>query len=169
MHHELYVGMSASVCVLPGLWTEQYDRIMRWLVPSLSRIATVLDSAAYCYVILPHRPCYSSPRRSYHTSSSAHPGVTRLRPSISTYRTRSFAHPGVSRLRPGTPTSHSATPPSSGSYCMTLSPNRLLLLASHEAPAKVARSCFSCPQVCSYKYLQRYNDVKSSKGFFNPS
>ena len=132
------------VCVLTGLRTEQYYQIMRWWSSNpQSRISTVLDSAAYCYVILPCHPCYSSPRRSYHTSSSSHTRVTRLRPRISAYHMRSFAHLGVSRLHPIILTYQSATPPPSGSYCVTLSPNRLLLLASRKIPAKAEQS-FLC-------------------------
>ena len=117
---------------------------MRWWGSKpQSEIAQVLDSAAYFYVVLPRRPCYSSPRGSYHMSSSAHLGAPCLRPSISAYHTRSFTHLGVSRLRPSIPTSYPATLPPSVSYCMTLSPNILPLLSSREIPDKVARSCFS--------------------------
>ena len=56
------VSVCMCVCVLTGLQTEQYDQIMRWWGSKpQSGIAQVLDSAAYCYVILPHRPCYSIP------------------------------------------------------------------------------------------------------------
>ena len=55
------------VCVLTGIQTEQYDQIMRWWDSKpQSGISQVLDSAAYCYVILPHRPCYHIPHRIYH-------------------------------------------------------------------------------------------------------
>ena len=92
---------------------------------------------------LPRPPHYSILHHSYHTSSSAHLGVPRLRPIISTCHTRSFAHLGVSRLRPSMPTSQPALPLPSGSYCVTFSPPNLLLLAFREIPARVARSYFS--------------------------
>ena len=121
------------MCVLTGLWNEQYDKIMRWWSSKpQSGIATVLDSAAYCYVIIPLHPCYYSPCCRYHTMSSTHPGVTCLCHSISAHRTRSFTHLGVSRICTSIPTLHSVTPPPSGSYCVNLSPNRLLLLAPQE-------------------------------------
>ena len=122
--------------MLTGLQTEQYDRIMRWWISNpQSSIATILDSAAYCCVILPRRPFYSIPHRIYHTSSSAHPGITCLCPIISAYYMRSFSHPGVSLRRTSIPTYHSATPPPPGSYCVILSPNILILLASRNTPA----------------------------------
>ena len=41
------------VCVLTSLWTGKYDQIMRWWSSKpQSGIATVLDSVAYCYVLL---------------------------------------------------------------------------------------------------------------------
>ena len=53
------------ICVLTGLRTDQYDRIMRWWISKTqSGIDIVLESAAYCFLILPRRPCYSSPHRS---------------------------------------------------------------------------------------------------------
>ena len=132
------------LCVLTGLWTDQYDQIMRWYSSKpQSGIATVLYYADYFYIILPHHPCYSSPRRSYHTSSSTHPGITCICPIISAYHTRSFAHPRASHLRPIIPTSHYVTPPPSVSYCLTLSPNILLLLYSRMTTTKVAWICFS--------------------------
>ena len=143
-----------SVCVLTGLPTEQYDQIMRWWSSKpQSGIATVLDSDAYCYVILPYRSCYSIPRHSYHTSSSSHPGITRIHPRISAYRIMSFVHPGVSRLCPIILTSYSAIPPPSRSYCVILSPNHILLLASHENPAKVSQICFSITSWNHQAYL----------------
>ena len=60
------------VCVLTGLWTEQYDQIMRWWSSKpQSGIAQVLEYATYYDVILPLHPCFTSPHHSYHTSSSA--------------------------------------------------------------------------------------------------
>ena len=97
--------------------------------------------------ILPCPSCYSNPSHSYHTSSSAHIGVPRLRPSISVCHTRSFAHLGVSHLRPSMPTTHPVLPLPSGSssYCMPISPPILLLpLASRES-ARMARSFFLSP------------------------
>ena len=135
--------------MLIGLWTEQYDQIMSWYSSKpQSGIAQDLYSATYCCVILPHFPCYSSSRHIYHTSSSAHLGVPRLRPSSSAYHTRSFSRLGVFRIRPIIPNSHTATPPPSISYCMMLSQNHLLLLASHEIPSKVTRSCFYVASWC---------------------
>ena len=56
------------VCGLTGIRNGQYDRIMRsWSSKPQSVFAPVLDSAAYCYVLLPRLPCYSSHRHSYHT------------------------------------------------------------------------------------------------------
>ena len=131
------------LCVLTGLWTGKYDRIMRWWSSKPhSGIAAVLDSSTYCYVFIPFRPCCSSTHCSYHTRSSSHLGVTRLRTSIPDYQTRLSAHPGIYCLCPSIPTSNSETPPPSGSYFMDLSPNSLLVLASCETPVKVARSCF---------------------------
>ena len=115
---------------------------MRWCISKpQSGIATVLDSAAYFCVILTRRPCYSNPCRSYQASSSSHLGVTRLSPSIYAYQTMSFAYLGVSCLSPSIPNSYPATPPPSVSYCVTLSPNILLVLSSCKNPAKVAQSC----------------------------
>ena len=132
------------MCVLTGIRTGQYDRIMRWWSSKpQSGIDTVLESAAYCYVIIPRLPWCSIPRSSYHTRSFSHPGVTRIRPSISAYCKRSLDHPGVSRLRPSIPNPPYASPPPYGPYCVTLSPCRLLLLSSCETPEKVNRSCFS--------------------------
>ena len=138
-----------SVCVLTGLWTEQYDQIMRWWgSESQLGIAQVLDSAAHCYVILPRLPYYSNPRRSYHTSSSAHLDAPCLCSDISAYHMSSFSHMDVSCLRPRIPTSCHVAPPPSGSYYVTLSPNLLLLLASRKIPAKVSQSCFSVASWC---------------------
>ena len=132
------------VCVLNGLRTEQYDQIMRWWISKpQSGITKDLDSAAYHYVIISLRLCYYITCRIYHTSSSAHLGIPRLCPRISAYHTRSFAHLGVSCIRPRITTSHPATPPPSGSYCVTLSPNCLNLLASCNIPVNVGRICFS--------------------------
>ena len=116
-----------------------------WSSKSQSSISQVLYSAVYCYVILYRRPCYSSPCRSYHTGSYAHLGVPFLRPSISVYHTSLFIHLGISRPCPRIQTFRPATLPPSGSYCVTLPPNHLFLLASLEIPAKVARSHFSVP------------------------
>ena len=129
--------------VLTGIWTNQYDQIMRWCSSKFqSGISQVLDYVAYCYVILPRRPYYSILGRSYHTSLSAHLGVPCLRTRFSAYCTRSFSHLGISCLRPNILTYHPATPPPSGSYCVTLSPNILLFLASREIPAKFSWSYF---------------------------
>ena len=102
-----------------------------------------LDSAAYCYVLLPCHPCYFIPCYNDQKRSSYHLGVPRLCPSISAYRARSFSHPGVSPLCPKITSFPSETPPPSGSYCMTLSHNSIFLLASCETNVKVSRSCFS--------------------------
>ena len=132
-----------SVCVLTGLQTEKYDRIMRWWSSKpQSRIATVLDSDTYCYVILPFRPSYYSTHRSYQTSSSDQLCVPCIRPSIYAYHTRSFAHLGVYPLRTRILVSHPDTPPLYGSCCGTLSLNCLLLLAPRDIYSKVAQSCF---------------------------
>ena len=129
--------------MLTGLRTGQYDQIMRWWSSNpQSGIATVLDSVDYCYVLLPHLPYYSSPRLSYHMRSFDHLGFSCLRPSISAYRTRSFKHPCVSLIRSRIQTSLSASLPSSGSYCLNLSPFRPLLFDSCETPDKVDQSCF---------------------------
>ena len=88
-------------------------------------------------------PRYTSTYRSYHTSSSAHLGVPRLRPIISSYHTRSFVHLGLSCIRPSIMNYHPTNPPPSGFYCTMLSSNILLLLAAHKITAKVAQSFFS--------------------------
>ena len=125
--------------VLTGIWTEQYDQIMRgWSSKPHSGISQVLESAAYWCVILPRRSCYYSPCRNYHTSSSAYLGVPGLSPGIYAYHTRSFAHLCVSCLCTIIPTSYPATPPPSGSCFMTLSSNRLLLLSSRDIPSRVS-------------------------------
>ena len=131
------------VCVLTGLWNKKYDRIMRWWGSKpQSGIDEVLDSAAYCYVLLPRLPCYSSTSCSYQTSSSTHLGFPCLQPSIYAYQTKSFTHLGISRIRTIILTSQPSLPPPVGSYCVALFPNILLLFASREIPAKVARICF---------------------------
>ena len=82
MRKEVVGCVQAVVCVLTGLHTEQYEQIMRWWGSNpQSGIAKVLDSAAYCYVIIPCCPCYYSTRQRYHTSSSDHLDVPYLRPS----------------------------------------------------------------------------------------
>ena len=135
--------MCVYVCVLTGLRTDKYDRLMRWWSYNpQSGIAQVLDYVAYCDVILPRRPCYTSPHCSYQKISSAHLGVPYLRPNISAYHTRLFYHLGVSRLCPSIPTHHPTTSPPSGSYRITLYLNLLLLLSSHKIPDKVPQSCF---------------------------
>ena len=55
----------------------------------------------------------------------------------------SIAQSGASRLCPRTPNPLSASPLSSISLYVTLSPCRLLLFASRETPSKVTRNCFS--------------------------
>ena len=137
---EVQYWIHFCVCVLTGLRTEQYDRIIIWWSSKLqSGIDQFLDSSAYCYEILPHCSCYSSPRQSYHMISSAHLGVSHIRLSISACHTNSFVHLGVSCVHPSITTSHPETPPPAGSYCMTLSSNCLLLLDSREIPAKMVR------------------------------
>ena len=132
------------VSVLTGLWTKKYDRIMRWWDSKpQSGIDQVLDYAAYCCVLYPTPPCYSSPHCIYHTSSSAHLCVLCLRPRISAYHMRSFAHIGVSRIYRSIKTPQPVLLLPSSSYCMKLSPPLLLLLDSREIPARVYRSCFS--------------------------
>ena len=110
-----------------------------------SVIATVLDSVAYCYVLLPCLPCYSNPQLSFHTRSFAHLGVTHLRPRISTYRTGSTSHPGISHICPIIPTTRSGYLPSPGSYCVAFHSHFLLLLASHNISSRVARSFYLPP------------------------
>ena len=124
-----------------------------WSHKPQSGISQVLDSAAYCYVIMPRRPCYYIPRNSYHMSSSAHLGVPCLHPIIFAYQMKSFAHLGISCLRPSIATSHPSTPPPSSFYCVMLFPNPLLLLASRKIPAKVARSCSSVASWHHQAYL----------------
>ena len=114
-----------------------------WDSKPQSGISEVLDSASYCYVLLPRRSCYYSTHRSYHISSSTHLGVSCLRPSISAYHTRSFSHLAFYRLRPRIPTSQPALLLPSGSYCVAFSPHLLLLLASHEILSRATRSCLS--------------------------
>ena len=108
-----------------------------------SVIATVLYSVAYCCVLLPCLPCYSSPHLSFHLRSFAHLGVARLRPLISTYITSSTAHPGISRLRLSIPTTRYTSLPSPGSYCADIPSRHFLILASREISSRFARSCLS--------------------------
>ena len=141
----LYVYcINVCVYVLTGLRTEQYDQIMKWWSSNpQSGIAQFLDTVAYCYVLLTHCPCYYITRSSYHTSSSSHLGVPRLRPSISTYHMISLSHLGVSHLRPSIPTSQPTLLPPSRSYCMAFFPNIILLWASCKILSRMVRSCFS--------------------------
>ena len=132
------------MCGLTSIGTEQYELIMRWWGSNpQSCISQVLYHAAYCYVNLPDRPCYSNLRRSYHTISSIHLVIPRLRPRISACYTSSFAHLGVSRIHPRIPTSKLSTSPPSGSYFKPLCPNFLFLLDSCKISVQVARCCFS--------------------------
>ena len=97
--------------------------------------------------ILPCPSCYYNPSHSYHTSSSAHLGVTHLQPRIYVCRTRSFNHLGVSRLRPSMPTNHPVLPLpyGFGSYCVRISsPILLPPLSSHES-TRVSQSFFLSP------------------------
>ena len=132
------------MCVLTSLRTGKFGRIMRWCSSKTqSGISTVLDSVVYCYVLLTILLFYSSPQLSYNTRSFFLLGVACLHPIISTYRTSSSIHLGVSRLRPSIPTSRSASPHYPGSYCVAISPRRLLLFYSREISAKVSLSFFS--------------------------
>ena len=117
---------------------------MRWLFQaSVSNCSNpILCRLFLC--IFPCHSCYYNPHHSYHTSSSAHLGVSCLRPSISVYHTRSFTHLSVSCLCPSMLTTHPFLPLPSGSgfYCMPIHPPILLLpLASCES-ARVDRSFF---------------------------
>ena len=85
--------------------------------------------------------------------SFTHPVVSCLCPIISAYRTISSYHPGVSHLCPSIPDYISASPPSSRSYRVTLSPCILLLFASYDSSAKVSRSCFSIASWCHQFFL----------------
>ena len=106
-----------------------------------SVISTVLDSVTYICVLLPCIPCYSSPCISFHTRSFSHPGVARLRPSISTCRTRSTAHMGVSRIHPIILTTRYAYQPSPGSYRVALPYPCLQILVSREISSRVIQRC----------------------------
>ena len=108
-----------------------------------SVVTTVLDSVAYCYLLLPYLPFYSIPHLRSHTRSSAHPGIACLRTRISAYRTRSNANPGVSCLRPSILTTRYAYLPYPSPYCATLPSRRLQLLASCENSSRVSCSCLS--------------------------
>ena len=130
------------VCVLNGLREEQCERIMRWFFRAS---VSELSISRLCHLFLctlPCPSCYSNLHHSYHTISSAHLGVHRLRPRISVYHTRLFAHLGVSRLRPSMLTSQPALPLPFGSYCVIFSRPLILLLASRNS-ARMDRSCFS--------------------------
>ena len=140
----MFVCVCVCVCVLTGLQTKQYDQIMRWWgFKPQSGIAKVLDTAAYCYVLISFRPYNGISHRSYHTISFSHLGFPCLRPSISAYHTRSLSHLDFYRLYPRIMTSKPNLPPPSGYYCMPFSPNLLLLLFSREINTRVSRSCFS--------------------------
>ena len=106
-------------------------------------VTTVLDSVAYCYLLLPYLPFYSIPHLRSHTRSSAHPGIACLRTRISAYRTRSNANPGVSCLRPSILTTRYAYLPYPSPYFATLPSRRLQLLASCENSSRVSCSCLS--------------------------
>ena len=100
-----------AVCVLNGLLTRKNDQIMRWCISKThSGIATVLDSVAFCYVLLPRPPWYSILHLRYHTSSFAHPRITYLCSIISTYRTCTSAHLGIYRIYPRIPIYFSTLP-----------------------------------------------------------
>ena len=121
---------------------------------SRSVIATVLDSVAYCYVLLPCLPCYYSLHRSFRKGSFTHLGLACLCPSISTYRTRSTAHPGVSCLRPSIPTTRYASLPSPGSYFVAIPSCFLQLLAYCKFFSEVCPKLFICrPLVPPCLYL----------------
>ena len=120
-----------------------------------SGITTVLYSAAYCYVILPLIPCYSSPHISFHTRSSSHPGVVCLHLSISIYRTKLNKNTGVSHLRLSIPTTRSDSLPSPGPYCMTLPSCHLRILAFREISSRVAQSYLSAILWLHHAFLLR--------------
>ena len=147
---------SNCVCVLTGLRDGQYGRIMRWWsYKPQSGISTALESVDYCYVLLSCIPWYSSTQIIYYTRSFSHLGFTHLRPRISTYRTRSSAHLGFSCLCPSIPDYPYASTHSPGSYCMALSPHRLLIFSSRKIYAKVSLSWFSSASWKHYAYLLR--------------
>ena len=142
--------------VLTGLWDGQYDQIIRWCISKpRSGIDIDLDSVAYCSVLLPLLPCYSSPHLSYHMSPFSNPGVTRICPRISAYSTRSSAHPGVSHLHPSILNFRSSSPYSPGSYWVALSPRRLLLFSSRDISVKFSLCCFSDASWCHRASLLR--------------
>ena len=95
--------------------------------------------------ILPFPSCYSNLHHRYHTISSAHLGISRLRPRISVFHTRSFAHLGIYCIFPSMPTTHLVFPLPSGvgSYCVPISPPILLLALAYHKSARVAKSYFS--------------------------
>ena len=106
-----------------------------------SLIDTVLDSFGYCFLLLTSLPCYYILHLSFHMRSSAHVGITCLRPSISSYRTSSTAYPGVSRLHTSIPTTRSTYLPSPGPNCVTLPSCPLWLLTPRKIYSRVAPSC----------------------------
>ena len=81
-----------SMCVLTGLRDDQCDRIMKWFFWASVSDCSILRLCRLLLCTLPFPSCYYNLHHSYHTSSSAHLGVPRLRPSISVCHTRSFAH-----------------------------------------------------------------------------
>ena len=140
----LMVEPHITMCVLNRLRTGQYDQIMRWWSSKPhSGIATVLDSVAYGYVLLPWLPCYSIPHLSYPTRSFSHLGVACLKISISIYHTRSSVHPDVSLICPRILNFRSASLYSPGSYCVALTPHCFLLFVSQDISVKFDLSCFS--------------------------
>ena len=97
----------------------------------------------FFYVLIPWLPWYSSPHLRFHTSSYNHPGVARLRPSISVYRTRSTAYPGIPYICPIILTTRSASLTSPGTYCLNLPSCCLLILSYRESSSRFARICLS--------------------------
>ena len=134
------------VCVLTGLrnlsvWPN-YD------VVEFQASVSYCSIPRLCRLLLCTLPCpswYSNPRHSYHTSSSTHLVVPRLRPSVSFFHRRPFSHLVVSRLRSIMPTTHPVLPLSSccGFYRVHISARILLHpLASRES-VRVARGCLT--------------------------
>ena len=130
------------VCVLIGLQDEQCDQITRWFFRASVSDCSII---VFCRLLLCTLPCpywYYNFHHSYHTSSYAHLGVSRLGLIISVFRRRSLSHLGVSCLRTIILTSQPALSLYYGSYIVALYPPLLLLLASRES-SRLAQSYFS--------------------------
>ena len=106
-----------------------------------------LDSVTYCFLHFPSPPCYFIPWLSHHTRSSAHLGVTRLRPSIYSNCMISSSHLGVACLFPSTT--------NFPLYCPHCYPRPLLHFPLAPLPCPCSLRCFTqiFPKMCLRRVL----------------